>query len=41
MITKPIIPKGKCGQWLDMRDLGQVFDHVGELPHAKVSEAPQ
>jgi hypothetical protein len=22
-----------CGQWLDMRDLGQVFEHVGELPH--------
>lgn len=22
-----------CGQWFDMRDLGQVFDHSGELPH--------
>ena len=22
-----------CGQWFDCRDLGQVFDHVGELPH--------
>lgn len=22
-----------CGAWLDMRDLGQVFEHTGELPH--------
>jgi hypothetical protein len=22
-----------CGGWLDMRDLGQVFDHEGPLPH--------
>lgn len=22
-----------CGRWFDMRDLGQVAEHVGELPH--------
>jgi hypothetical protein len=22
-----------CGGWFDMRDLGQVFEHVGPLPH--------
>ena len=22
-----------CGGWLYMRDLGQVFDHEGSLPH--------
>lgn len=22
-----------CGQWVDMRDLGDVFEHAGELPH--------
>jgi hypothetical protein len=22
-----------CGGWLDMRDLAQVFDHEGPLPH--------
>jgi hypothetical protein len=22
-----------CGTWVDCRDLGQVFDHEGELPH--------
>ena len=22
-----------CGGWLDCRDLGQVFDHEGPLPH--------
>lgn len=22
-----------CGGWIDMRDLGQVFDHEGPLPH--------
>jgi hypothetical protein len=22
-----------CGGWFDMRDLGQVFDHDGLLPH--------
>jgi hypothetical protein len=29
-----------CGGWLDMRDLGQVFDHVGPLPHP-ASDKPQ
>ena len=22
-----------CGGWIDCRDLGQVFEHGGELPH--------
>jgi Zn-finger nucleic acid-binding protein len=22
-----------CGGWMDGRDLGQVFDHEGPLPH--------
>lgn len=22
-----------CGGWIDCRDLGQVFDHEGPLPH--------
>jgi hypothetical protein len=22
-----------CGRWVDCRDLGQVFDHEGPLPH--------
>lgn len=22
-----------CGGWVDMRDLGMVFDHEGPLPH--------
>lgn len=22
-----------CGGWIDMRDLGQVFEHEGPLPH--------
>lgn len=22
-----------CGKWLDMRDLGEVFGHAGDLPH--------
>jgi hypothetical protein len=22
-----------CGGWIDRRDLGQVFDHEGPLPH--------
>jgi hypothetical protein len=22
-----------CGAWVDGRDLGQVFDHEGPLPH--------
>jgi hypothetical protein len=22
-----------CGAWVDSRDLGQVFDHEGTLPH--------
>ncbi|MCK1450095.1 hypothetical protein IVB36_04025 [Bradyrhizobium sp. 35] len=22
-----------CGGWIDMRDLGSVFDHEGPLPH--------
>ncbi len=22
-----------CGLWVDMRDLGMVLDHAGELPH--------
>jgi hypothetical protein len=22
-----------CGGWVDRRDLGQVFDHEGPLPH--------
>jgi hypothetical protein len=22
-----------CGGWIDCRDLGQVFEHEGELPH--------
>ncbi len=29
-----------CGGWLDMRDLGQVFDHEGPLPHP-VCDLPQ
>jgi hypothetical protein len=23
-----------CGAWIDMRDLGQVFEHEGPLPHS-------
>jgi hypothetical protein len=22
-----------CGEWVDSRNLGQVFDHEGQLPH--------
>jgi len=22
-----------CGGWIDFRDLGQVYEHEGELPH--------
>jgi hypothetical protein len=22
-----------CGEWIDCRDLGMVFQHAGELPH--------
>jgi len=22
-----------CGAWIDLRDLGQVLDHAGPLPH--------
>ena len=29
-----------CGGWLDCRDLGQVFDHHGPLPHPK-QDRPQ
>jgi hypothetical protein len=29
-----------CGGWIDMRDLGMVFDHVGALPHPK-EDQPQ
>lgn len=24
---------GDCGGWIDCRDLGQVFQHEGPLPH--------
>jgi hypothetical protein len=24
-----------CGGWIDMRDLGMVFEHDGPLPHPK------
>jgi hypothetical protein len=24
---------GDCGGWIDCRDLGQVFEHEGPLPH--------
>jgi len=24
---------GMCNGWIDCRDLGQVFDHEGPLPH--------
>lgn len=24
---------GTCGGWIDCRDLGQVFEHEGPLPH--------
>jgi hypothetical protein len=29
-----------CGGWVDCRDLGQVFDHEGALPHP-VGDKPQ
>jgi hypothetical protein len=29
-----------CGGWIDMRDLGQVFDHHKPLPHPK-EDQPQ
>jgi hypothetical protein len=31
--TKQII--SKCGGWVDMRDLGMVFEHEQPLPHPK------
>lgn len=27
-----------CGQWLDCRDLGQVFEHAGDLPHVSTEQ---
>jgi uncharacterized C2H2 Zn-finger protein len=24
-----------CGRWFDMRDLGAVFEHNGDLPHSQ------
>ena len=29
-----------CGGWIDMRDLGQVFEHEGPLPHP-AQDVPQ
>lgn len=31
---------GDCGGWIDCRDLGQVFDHEGPLPHP-TQDGPQ
>jgi hypothetical protein len=30
-----------CGVWVDSRDLGQVFDHEGPLPHPAQTRTPQ
>jgi hypothetical protein len=29
-----------CGGWIDCRDLGQVFEHEGPLPHS-AQDQPQ
>jgi hypothetical protein len=29
-----------CGQWFDMRDLGQVLEHVHDASEVEFSEAP-
>ncbi|WP_156041838.1 hypothetical protein [Bradyrhizobium sp. URHD0069] len=29
-----------CGQWFDMRDLGQVAEHIHDDREIEVSEAP-
>jgi hypothetical protein len=29
-----------CGTWIDMRDLGQVLEHQGPVPHPK-QDRPQ
>lgn len=31
--SEHFIQCGSCGGWIDCRDLGQVFDHEGPLPH--------
>jgi len=31
--SEHFIKCGTCGGWIDCRDLGQVFDHEGPLPH--------
>jgi hypothetical protein len=28
-----------CGDWIDMRDLGQVLAHEGRLPHPSEDQA--
>jgi hypothetical protein len=28
-----------CGGWIDCRDLGQVFEHAGPLPHPPQDQA--
>ena len=30
-----------CGQWFDMRDLGQVAEHIHDDSEIEVSEAPR
>ena len=29
-----------CGGWIDGRDLGQVFEHEGPLPHPAQDQPP-
>lgn len=31
--TEHFIKCETCGGWIDMRDLAQVFEHQGPLPH--------
>ena len=38
--SEHFIKCGACGGWVDCRDLGQVFDHEGPLPHPK-QDQPQ
>ena len=30
-----------CGGWIDCRDLGQVFEHEGPLPHPPLADEPR
>lgn len=38
--SEHFIKCGACGGWIDCRDLGQVFDHEGPLPHS-AQDQPQ